>query len=534
MASRSQHVSTNNSNPDHHNNTTSTSEIEVGDTPVDGLAVTTSTNLSVSKSERTNQNSSLPQISPSNSVGLTQVPAAPSSYITNANLELTKAGSHIHTDTKSNIQTDHRYKKVVNSNTEAQSQPVTEKQTSKNNSDSHVDSGVVLPKRISQMNESERKLWCLTDSNANDCIEDIVSLVQTLVAEFSLEGKAFQIYSPLIDLVGNALLFAKCCEQNRRKVAEILVECGWVEFLMLQTETLLTQVDLAADGWKNDIIISKTDILLQGLTTLTFIINQSSKETVCKMKNNLAKDLLKLLKHKDLETAASNSLEYQVFTRLIQLLGDLVLAEAFSQVMLNGVQLEVEELMLKYLEGTQSKDVRLLSQSILSHITHDDTTPRFSIEYMSKLSRQTSLSATSSVCSTCCEEAGVHRSNCSHVQAMANDLGFQCMRFWQFMQVLMVISCTWFMERVVIFSTYEKCSSDVRSRVFQTVVKDVRGSGLSRTFHQTLMSSLDHYNLETAGELSAFLIESALNNLLSALLTIHNGTDVCKNRKCSR
>jgi len=185
-------------------------------------------------------------------------------------------------------------------------------------------------------------------------------------------------------LVGNALLFAKCCEQNRRKVAEILVECGWVEFLMLQTETLLTQVDLAADGWKNDIIISKTDILLQGLTTLTFIINQSSKETVCKMKNNLAKDLLKLLKHKDLETAASNSLEYQVFTRLIQLLGDLVLAEAFSQVMLNGVQLEVEELMLKYLEGTQSKDVRLLSQSILSHITHDDTTPRFSIEYMSK------------------------------------------------------------------------------------------------------------------------------------------------------
>jgi len=199
MASRSQHVSTNNSNPDHHNNTTSTSEIEVGDTPVDGLAVTTSTNLSVSKSERTNQNSSLPQISPSNSVGLTQVPAAPSSYITNANLELTKAGSHIHTDTKSNIQTDHRYKKVVNSNTEAQSQPVTEKQTSKNNSDSHVDSGVVLPKRISQMNESERKLWCLTDSNANDCIEDIVSLVQTLVAEFSLEGKAFQIYSPLIE-----------------------------------------------------------------------------------------------------------------------------------------------------------------------------------------------------------------------------------------------------------------------------------------------------------------------------------------------
>ncbi|KAF6029201.1 hypothetical protein EB796_012480 [Bugula neritina] len=269
MASRSQHVSTNNSNPDHHNNTTSTSEIEVGDTPVDGLAVTTSTNLSVSKSERTNQNSSLPQISPSNSVGLTQVPAAPSSYITNANLELTKAGSHIHTDTKSNIQTDHRYKKVVNSNTEAQSQP---------------------------MNESERKLWCLTDSNANDCIEDIVSLVQTLVAEFSLEGKAFQIYSPLIDLVGNALLFAKCCEQNRRKVAEILVECGWVEFLMLQTETLLTQVDLAADGWKNDIIISKTDILLQGLTTLTFIINQSSKETVCKNEKQLGKGFIKTFK----------------------------------------------------------------------------------------------------------------------------------------------------------------------------------------------------------------------------------------------
>ncbi|KAF6028740.1 hypothetical protein EB796_012953 [Bugula neritina] len=52
MASRSQHVSTNNSNPDHHNNTTSTSEIDC-DTPVDGLAVTTSTNLSVSKSERT-------------------------------------------------------------------------------------------------------------------------------------------------------------------------------------------------------------------------------------------------------------------------------------------------------------------------------------------------------------------------------------------------------------------------------------------------------------------------------------------------
>lgn len=88
-----------------------------------------------------------------------------------------------------------------------------------------------------------------------------------------------------------------------------------------------------------------------------------------------------------------------------------------------------------------------------------------------------------------------------------------------------------FMERVVIFSTYEKCSSDVRSRVFQTFVKDGTWFRFISTFHQTLMSSLDHYNLETAGELSAFLIESALNNLLSALLTIHNGTDVCKEQE---